>query len=91
MTQARKRTTRDGGKYMYFELREREKGERKRKTQVWDVINKASEEPLGRISWYGPWRQYVFMPEPLTTFNDGCLNSISGFLGYLRQEHRGVG
>ena len=77
----KQRTICDGGKYIYFEL-----VDEKPKTQVWDVVNKRSETPLGRISWYGPWRQYVFEPEAQTVYNDGCLNSISSFLGRLRRD-----
>jgi len=69
-----------GNPYIYFEL-----VGRKPKTEIWDVINKSSEEPLARIEWYPAWRQYVMMPEPNTVFNDGCLKTIVAFLQRLRQ------
>jgi len=73
----------DGGKWIYFE-----RTEEKVKTQVWDVINKSSEEPLARIEWYFPWRQYVFYPEPETVYNDGCLETIIAFIKRLNKEKK---
>ena len=71
----------DGNKWIYFELIES-----KPKTQVWDVINKSSKEPLARIYWYYYWRQYVICPEPETIYNDGCLETIITFIKRLNKE-----
>ncbi len=73
----------DGNKYIYFDL-----VEEKAKTQVWDVVNKSTEEPLACIEWYFPWRQYIFIPEPSTEYNDGCLEAIIKFLKRLNIEKR---
>jgi len=73
----------DGNKWIYFELVKDTP-----KTQVWDVINKASEEPLARISWYYSWRQYVISPEPQTIYNDGCLETIINFMKRLNKDHK---
>lgn len=51
---------------------------------------------LGRVAWYGPWRQYTFdpeilttlNPEILTTFNAGCLTDIASFLARENTRHR---
>jgi len=43
---------------------------------------------LGIISWHGPWRQYTFDPEEMTTFNKECLEDIARFLGRINKEHR---
>jgi hypothetical protein len=73
----------DGNKWIYFELiKETDK------TQVWDVINKSSEEPLARIYWYYQWRQYVISPEPNTVYNDGCLDTIIKFMKRLNIEKK---
>ena len=48
------------------------------KTCVW-IVESKSEHLLGRIHWWGPWRQYVFSPEVGTVFNRGCLNDIARF------------
>ena len=73
----------DGNKWIYFE-----RAEEKVKTQIWDVINKSSEEPLARIEWYWPWRQYVIYPEPNTLYNDGCLETIIAFIKRLNKEKK---
>lgn len=46
-------------------------------TQVWHVRSTRSGDLLGTIKWYGAWRQYTFWPEPHTTFNTGCLDTIT--------------
>lgn len=58
----------------------------KRKTSVWECRNNRSDDALGRVQWYGPWRQYCFFPEPIDglVFNDGCLKDICHFMGQLR-------
>lgn len=53
---------------------------RKPKTNVWEVLNRSSRDPLGVIAWYGPWRQYVLMPAPDVVFNKGCLERIIQFI-----------
>lgn len=51
-----------------------------RKTCKWRVESKSSGDILGRIAWWGAWRQFVFAPHIDTVFNKGCLNDISAFL-----------
>ena len=74
-----------GNKYIYFDL-----ADEKQKTQVWDIINKRSEEPLGRIEWYPQWRHYCFFPtiELETVHSDRCLLSISKFITELNEMHK---
>ena len=63
--------------------------DRKPKTVVLHVYNK-SDQLLGRISWYGPWRQYTFnlWPETHLIFNNGCLQDIADVLSSLNEEHK---
>ena len=60
--------------------------EKKPKTSVWECRNNSSEDVLGAVKWYGPWRQYCFFPEPIDglVFNDACLKDICHFMGQLR-------
>ncbi len=59
----------------------------KPKTSEWHIFNNESGFVLGRISWYGSWRQYVVdMAE--VTFNNGCLDTISQFLTQLNNNQR---
>ena len=68
-------------KYMTFVL-----VERKPKTTVWDILNRKSGFPLGRIAWYGPWRQYVCSLVEDAVFNNGCLRDIAEFLDKLNRK-----
>ena len=70
-------------KYMTFELIDK-----KPKTTVWLVVNNTSGSLLGGIEWYPPWRQYVFMPEGQTVFNNGCLKDIQDFLTELNSRQK---
>lgn len=72
-----------GNKYIWFELLS-DTG----KTQKWMCVNKSSGFNLGTIQWYGAWRQYTFIPEYGSEYNNGCLDSISGFLTRLSKEKR---
>lgn len=58
------------------------------KTKRWLVENKRAEQPIGTISWYGPWRQYCFYPLPNTVYSAGCLGDITEFCGRQTNDHR---
>jgi hypothetical protein len=60
-----------------------------RLTKKIDVISTRSGEKLGRIAWFGRWRQYVFYPEPKTIFNPDCLDAINRKIRALMEERRG--
>lgn len=49
------------------------------KTGRWRIESNRGDY-LGSVQWYGPWRQFTFDPEILSTFNVDCLNDISAFL-----------
>lgn len=68
--------------YLIFERDSiREEG---KKTQFWIVTSKRSREVLGRVQWYGPWRQYCFWPEGNTIWNTTCLEDIQDLLQILK-------
>lgn len=58
------------------------------KTKVFNVINKKSENLLGRIGWYPQWRQYVFIPAFQTIYSSGCLKDIKDFIDNLMIERK---
>jgi hypothetical protein len=60
------------------------------KTDVYDVLSKSSGTILGHIKWYGPWRQYCFMPSPYCVFNNGCMTDIINFINELMEERKRV-
>lgn len=69
--------------YVDFEL-----VEHKPKTDVYEVFSKSSLDVLGRIFWYGPWRQYVFESVSETIWSRGCLKEIMEFVEKLMQERK---
>lgn len=76
----------DESEYLKFE---RDPGEEQgRTTQVWLVISRRHDVVLGRIAWYGRWRQYVFYPEPDTVWNPACLEDVNRVIKRLMAERR---
>ena len=71
-------------KYLWF----REIENPGRKTRRVQVISLSQRMPLADIHWYGAWRQYVFDPQPDTTWNNGCLLDVLSVLDELRAEQR---
>lgn len=59
-----------------------------RKTAVVDVHSTRSGMKLGRIAWFGRWRQYVFFPEPATVFNPECLDAINRKIRRLMEDRK---
>lgn len=62
---------------------------RKPKTVVMHVMNN-SDQFLGSIQWYGPWRQYTYNTnaEAHLTFNNQCLRDITDVLTELNSAYR---
>ena len=58
------------------------------KTMTRSVRSKSGGDLLGLISWYGPWRQYVFQPQPQTVFSHDCMLSISRYCYSLNQQQK---
>ena len=60
------------------------------KTGTWRVFNKGSKDWLGRIVWYGRWRQYTFqpIPGPELVFSAGCLSDIAEFVELVTKIHK---
>jgi len=71
------------GKYMVACLIER-----KPKTAVYNIVSVHHANIIGQVRWYGPWRQYVFEPEPLTVWNHICLQEIRDFLQKLMDARK---
>ena len=58
------------------------------KTKIIQVLNRNHGDWLGEIRWYGPWRQYCFMPASDAVFNKGCLNDINSEIDILMEERK---
>jgi len=68
-------------KYIYFIWLKN-----KPKTSVWHCRNQGSNDLLGEVKWYGPWRQYCFFPEMATVFNNTCLDDVNHFMSQLKRQ-----
>lgn len=70
--------------------------ETKKKTSVFGVLSTHDESYLGKVFWYGAWRQYVFEPDKgaeydeyaATIFSWDCLAELSAFIKNLMDERR---
>ena len=58
------------------------------KTRRWEVLALENGDLLGRISWYGQWRCYAFMPASGCVFEKACLRDIAEFCEERTSEHR---
>jgi hypothetical protein len=58
------------------------------KTTVWTIHNNITNDILGKIKWYGPWRQYCLHTIDNVVFNDGCLSDIIRFIKQLMEERK---
>ncbi len=56
------------------------------KTAIFDVRAKRGGNLLGRIKWFGRWRQYTFFPVPDTIYSAGCLVDIAHFLDAAKEK-----
>jgi hypothetical protein len=57
-------------------------------TSMYSVSNKDQGAVLGIIKWYGPFRQYSFIPSSDCVFERTCLRDIANFCEWLTAEHK---
>lgn len=50
------------------------------KTKIWAVYSKHSGMRLGKIKWFGRWRQYGLFPSNNTIWNSECLDFVNNFM-----------
>lgn len=59
-----------------------------KKTRRWRIESKSSGQRLGRVGWWGAWRQYVLSPHLDTVWNKGCLEAVNEFLDAANKAWR---
>lgn len=57
------------------------------RTKIWEVRNVDLGIYLGRVSWFGRWRQYCFDPFSGLTFEKTCLRTIAEFCERNTRRH----
>lgn len=58
------------------------------KTKIFEVQNKDSLQFIGKIKWYGPFRQYSFFPNDNTVYERQCLLDITKFIHHLMLQRK---
>ena len=77
-----------GQVHLYFNLRNRKKGE-KRKMPIRDVTrDNLFGTHLGEIRFDGGWRQFIFIPDRDTKWSYGCLDIINKQLKRMNDRWR---
>lgn len=57
------------------------------KTGRWSCATKHGEV-LGKVGWYGAWRQYCYFPTQQAVYSAGCLTDIADFLQKQNEQQR---
>jgi hypothetical protein len=72
-------------KYIYFEQAMFEEG-----TEGWVCYNKKTDDLLGRVEFYKPWKQWIieFEKGGSIIFNNTCLRDIAHFLDQLNEKSK---
>jgi len=60
-----------------------------KKTGIWEVVS-YRDAALGRILWFGSWRQYSFQPYGSTVFNAECLADITDRIETCNRWQRNI-
>lgn len=62
------------------------------KTKIFQVVAKDGNVPLGRVSFFGRWRKYIFEPNNETLYEQTCLREIAEFIeGETKEQRRTQG
>ncbi len=56
------------------------------KYSTWSCRNKKSNEALGVIEWYSPWKLYCYFPTMQAVYSGSCLEDIFDFIDGLKNE-----
>ena len=71
-------------KYLKF-IAEQKEG---RKTKIIHIYDKSAIEEIAIIEWHLVWKQYCFIPEFTTVWDNTCLTEILQVLNDLMKERQ---
>jgi len=66
-------------KYKYITIRQVD-GELFEQRPVFRIFNNKSNDQIGIISWYKPWKEFVFSSKENCVFNNTCLRDVLDFI-----------
>jgi len=72
-------------KYLRFTKLERPPN---KKTDTIIIESKSGGYILGRIQWFGRWRQYCFFAYNETIWNSGCLEDVNEVINELKEQKK---
>ena len=75
-------------KWIKFELVENTNSYLPRKTKIYKILTRSSNNILGIIKWYTGWRKYCFYPEATTVFSVDCIKDIIAFIENLMERRK---
>ena len=77
----------DAKKYRFITIRQ-EDDEMFCNKPVYRILNNKNDAQLGILSWYTPWRQFVFSSQPECVFNKACLLDVIDFIDYATESEK---
>lgn len=69
-------------KYRFFSIQHRG-SEMFEGRPVYRIYNNKNEDQIGVVSWYKPWRKYVFSSKEGCIFDVSCLLDVLDFMNKL--------
>lgn len=66
-------------KYKYITIKQVD-GELFEQRPVYRIFNNRSGDQIGIISWYKPWKEFVFSSQENCVFNNTCLRDVIDFM-----------
>lgn len=59
-----------------------------RVTHSYQLVNCSSNDTIGHVQWYGPWRQFCFFPEATSVWSDSCLSCVRDVIAWATQQRQ---
>ena len=67
-------------RYKFIDIFQDNMAETFNEKPVYRIYNNRTKAQLGMLSWYEPWKQYVFSSQPECVFNLSCLEDVIDFI-----------
>lgn len=72
-------------KYKYITIRQ-DADEHFKGKAVYRIYSNRPMAQIGILSYYIPWKEYVFSSNENCVFNDGCLKDVLDFLSLIKSN-----
>ena len=75
----------DPKSYLRFEIQPQSQT---KVTREWRVLSGSPPAQLGGVSWYSPWRRYVYWPASSQVLDASCLTELAAFCGHETEKRK---